>query len=116
LHVKSGVSDDTAIPAHVLIGDISPADITFILYFNELSVYDSTQHLQYMPHYLISRNCLNESDLIICLEISNLLFHSANYFEVVDTELELSININLIGDLPEGVSDDDDISFLESSF
>jgi len=41
LHVQLGVPDDAAIPAHVFIGNVSPADIALVLDLNELSVDDS---------------------------------------------------------------------------
>jgi hypothetical protein len=96
LHVESRVPNNATISAHVLIGDICSTDITLILDFDELSVYDSSQDLQYVSHDFVSRNRFYQSNLVICLEISNLFFYSTNHFEVVYTELKLSVDINLV--------------------
>ena len=41
LHVQLGVPYDAAIPTHVFIGNVSPADIALVLDLNELSVDNS---------------------------------------------------------------------------
>jgi hypothetical protein len=49
-----------------------------------------------MPHNLVSRNCFDESDLIVSLEVTDLLFNTPNDLKIVDAELELRVDIDLV--------------------
>lgn len=87
LEVQLRVFDDTPISAHVFVCDISSTNITLILNLYELGVNNSSEHLQDMTHNFICGDCLDKSDLIVSLEITDLLFNTPNDFEVVDAEL-----------------------------
>ena len=87
MHVECRVPNNASIPAHVLVGNVCSTHIALVLYLDELSVYNSSQYLQHMSHNFICRNCFNQSNLVVCLEISDLFFYSPNHFEVVNTEL-----------------------------
>lgn len=96
LHVKLGISNNTAISADVFVGNISSTNITFILNLNELSINNSSKYLQNVSDDLISRYSLDQSNLVIGLEISNLFLNASNDFKIVNAELKLSIDINLV--------------------
>lgn len=96
LHVKLGISNNTAISADVFVGNISSTNITFILNLNELSINNSSKYLQNVSDDLISRYSFDQSNLVIGLEISNLFLNASNDFKIVNAELKLSIDINLV--------------------
>jgi hypothetical protein len=112
LQVQLGVLDNTTVSAHVFICNVGSTHITFILNLYKLSVNDSSEHFQDMSHNFICGNSLDESDLIVSLEITDLLFNTPNDFEIVDTELQLSVNINLVTDLTQSITHQNDITTL----
>ena len=66
-----------------------------------------------MPDYLIGRNCLDELNRVVCLEISDLVLDFTNYSEVINVEDQLGVDIYLIGDLPQSVFDKEDVPSLQ---
>ena len=112
LQVQLGVLDNTTVSAHVFICNVGSTDITFILNLYKLSVNDSSEHFQDMSHNFISGNGFDESDLIVSLEITDLLFNTPNDFEIVDIELQLGVNINLVTDFTQGITHYNDITSL----
>jgi len=56
---------------------------------------------------------LDEGNLVVGLEVSNLLFYASNDLEIVDAELKLSVDVNLVRYLPQCVSHYQHISFLQ---
>jgi len=47
---------------------------------------------------------LDKGNLVVGLEVSNLLFYASNHLKVVDAELKLSVDVNLVGYLPQCIS------------
>lgn len=69
-----------------------------------------------MADDLIRWDGLDQGDLVVGLEVAYLLFDLADDLEVVDAELELRVNVYLIGDLAERITHDEDETTLQSGF
>lgn len=88
------VFNNASISANCFIADISATHLALILNLDELDVSDETKHFDNMADYLVSWNCLNQLDLVVCLKISHLILHLANYFEVVTAEHQLDVDVD----------------------
>ena len=56
-----------------------------------------------MANDLVSRNCFYELNLIVGLEICHLVLHLPYDFEVVDSEHQLDIDVDLVRYLPQSI-------------
>ena len=56
-----------------------------------------------MANDLVSRNCFNELNLIVSLEICHLVLHLPYDFEVVDCEHQLDIDVDLVRYLSQSI-------------
>ena len=69
-----------------------------------------------MSDDVISLNGFKESKLCVSLEITDLIFNFTNNLNISCIKLHLSIHIKLIGNLSEGVSDQDHLVFRKVVF
>ena len=88
------VFNNASISANGFIADISATHLALILNLDELDVSDETKHFDNMADYLVSWDCLNQLNLVVCLEVSHLILHLANYFEVVTAEHQLDVDVD----------------------
>ena len=70
------------------------AHFTLVLYLNELDICDESQYFNHMSDNLVSWDCLNQLNLIICLEISHLVFSLTDDLEVRAAEHELHVDVD----------------------
>ena len=64
-----------------------------------------------MPDQVISLDCLQESQGGIRLEVTDLIFDLSDYLEVFGVMKKLHIDVKVIGDLPEGICDENHLVF-----
>ena len=110
------VLNDAPVPTDGLIGDIRVADFTFVLNLNELDVSDEPKHLDYVPDNLISRNRLDQLDLVVRLEVSHLVLDLTDDLEVAAAEHELDVDVNGDRNLAHGILDKEDHASLQVGF
>ena len=116
MKVQLWISYNTAVAAYVFIGNVCPTDVTLVLDLYELCVHNRPKDFQHVAHYFVSWNGLDQCDLVVSLEVAYLFFDLADDLEVVDAELELRVNVYLVGDLAEGVAHHKHITALERGF
>ena len=85
---------DASVSANGFIADISATHFALVLNLNELDVGNETEHFDNMADNLVSWDGLNQLDLVVSLEISHLIFHLANYFEVVTAKHQLDVDVD----------------------
>ena len=88
------VFNNASISANGFIADISATHLALILNLDELDVSDEAKHFDNMADYLVSWDCLNQLNLVVCLKVSHLILHLANYFEVVTAEHQLDVDVD----------------------
>jgi hypothetical protein len=86
--------------ADLLVLDVCPTDVTLELNFDELRFYYEPEYLDDMPHYLICRYGLDQTNRVFGLEICDRILDASNYSKVVLTELQLCIDVDLIRNFP----------------
>ena len=88
------IFDDASVSANGFIADISATHFALVLNLDELDVGNEAEHFNDMADNLVSWDGLNQLDLVVSLEISHLIFHLANYFEVVTAKHQLDVDVD----------------------
>lgn len=100
LYDEFGIFDITTTSAKVFILNILVAHVALILNFNKLSFNNKAKNFQYIAYNSICWDCFNQTDCLVRLEISYLIFDLSYDFEIVNCELELGIYVDLIRNFP----------------
>ena len=76
------VLDYAPVPANGLVRDVRAAYFALVLNLDKLDVSDEAEHFDHVPDDLVSRDRLDQLDLIVGLKIGHLVFHLADDLEV----------------------------------
>lgn len=88
------VLDYAAIATDRFAGDVGSANLTLVLDLDELDVGDEAKHLDDVSDDLVRWNCLDQLDHVVRLEVSHLVLHLPNDFEVGAAEHQLDVDVD----------------------
>lgn len=111
LNDEKRILNEAAIPADLLILCLSLADIALVLHFDKIDINDDSANLDNMPDQVICLDSLQQSQWGIHLEVTDLIFDLSDYLQVLRVVEELHIDVKFVGDLPQGIGDEDHLVF-----
>ena len=71
LHVELRIIDEASTAADRFIVQITIAFVTLVVDLDELDLGYEAKYLDHMSHDLVSWDCLNQLDGVVCLEVSH---------------------------------------------
>ena len=103
MHEKNRVLDRASIVANLLVGDVDLADIALVLDLDKVYIHNDATYLHDVSDNVICLNGFKQSQLSICLEVTDLVLDLTNYLNISRVKLHLGVHIQLVRNLSEGV-------------
>lgn len=98
------VFDKATISANIFIVDLRFTHVAFVLDFDEIDLNDEATDLDDMSNDVVWGYGFDQLDSIVGSKIIDLLFYSADKFEVGPKQLQLHVDIKVIRNLSESIS------------
>lgn len=105
LNEQARVLDDTATTTHLLILNVKMAVLALVLNLDKLDVGDEAKDFDDVADDLISRDRLDQLNLVARLEISHLILYLPNDLEIGAAKHQLGVDVDRDGDLTHGILD-----------
>ena len=113
LNVQQRVLDVATIPTDALVLYIGPTYITLVLDLDKLALYDEAKNFNDVSDDLVAWYRFNQGDLIVGLEVCHLFCHPADDLKSIHIEFQLRVNINVVRNLTQAISHEQNVAFLE---
>jgi len=111
LNHEKRILNEAAIPAYLLILSLSLTDIALVLHFDKIDINDDSANLDNMPDQVICLDSLQQCQGGIHLEVTYLIFDLSDDLQVLRVVEKLHIDVKFVGDLPQGICDEDHLVF-----
>lgn len=103
MHEKNRVLDRASIVANLLVGDVDLADIALVLHLDKVDINNDPAYLHDVSDNVIGLNGFKQSQLCVCLEVTDLVLDLTYYLNISRVKLHLGVHIQFVRNLSEGI-------------
>lgn len=96
MHEKNRVLDRASIVANLLIGDVDLADIALVLHLDKVDINNDPAYLHDVSDNVIGLNGFKQSQLCVCLEVTDLVLDLTYYLNISRVKLHLGVHIQFV--------------------
>ena len=112
MEVQHWVLDEAPVAAHVFVIDLAFAHVALVLNFDEVDIDDEAAHFDDVPDDGIRGNRFEQLNAIVGSEVIYFFLHAPDHFEIVLEQLLLHIDVQIVRNLAQSISNEHHLILL----